>query len=452
MSKTGQEMLKLWKALPNKAPTSPAENTKPEVKSPAKTQDDQPHAADPPKAGGKPGAAGKPAVRGDSKIMKLQESIKAAGYDPGPIDGKMGPKTRAAVKKFQQANGLAVDGTAGPKTQTALKSAKPVAAGAASSGDSESPASPNSAASSQSAGESEPALAGKSTSALQSIWVEPAGPTLITGKQRQLVAKGDYADGDQHDLTNELEWSSADSQIVSVRKGLLVAGAKCGKTSVTALDRESGVRAKIDVTVAPVGAAVLESLTISPRIKSIMRGEKQQFRATGKYSDGRTEDLTDKVEWWCGWPEGMSIERGLATAGSHGPESESKPEPMWIMAGEMNNDVTDILDFVMTKAPPGKGGPTKSAGDHDFESISVSPNQYRVASGEKIQYKATATVAGGATMDVTRFVYWTSSAPSVVSINRLGGAVVHGDSGSATITATDESSGVSGHVTVTVSG
>jgi hypothetical protein len=125
---------------------------------------------------------------------------------------------------------------------------------------------------------------------------------------------------------------------------------------------------------------------------------------------------------------------------------------MWIMAGEMNNDVTDILDFVMTKAPPGKGGPTKSPGDHDFESISVSPNQFRVAPGEKVQYKATATVGGGVTMDVTRFVYWTSSAPSVVSINRLGGAVVLGDSGSATITATDESSGVSGHVKVTVAG
>ena len=41
---------------------------------------------------------------------ELQERLGAAGFDPGGVDGRMGPKTIAAVKAFQKANGLVPDG------------------------------------------------------------------------------------------------------------------------------------------------------------------------------------------------------------------------------------------------------------------------------------------------------------------------------------------------------
>lgn len=52
------------------------------------------------------------------EVKKLQESLINAGYDLGSsgADGKYGPKTQAAVKQYQQANGLAVDGIAGNNT------------------------------------------------------------------------------------------------------------------------------------------------------------------------------------------------------------------------------------------------------------------------------------------------------------------------------------------------
>lgn len=55
-----------------------------------------------------------------SDVRDLQNRLKNLGYDPGPIDGIFGPKTEAAVKKFQQDNGLVVDGIVGPKTYAAL--------------------------------------------------------------------------------------------------------------------------------------------------------------------------------------------------------------------------------------------------------------------------------------------------------------------------------------------
>lgn len=53
-------------------------------------------------------------------ISDIQNALAAQGYKPGPVDGSLGPMTRAAIKAYQAANGLAVDGVAGPKTQAAL--------------------------------------------------------------------------------------------------------------------------------------------------------------------------------------------------------------------------------------------------------------------------------------------------------------------------------------------
>ncbi|MBX7100388.1 MAG: peptidoglycan-binding protein [Myxococcaceae bacterium] len=56
-----------------------------------------------------------------AEVKELQSRLQAQGFDPGPVDGDYGPRTRAAVTAFQQAHGLEVDGVAGPKTWAALE-------------------------------------------------------------------------------------------------------------------------------------------------------------------------------------------------------------------------------------------------------------------------------------------------------------------------------------------
>jgi len=58
----------------------------------------------------------------------LQLWLRAAGHDPGPIDGIYGPKTGRAVVAFQQQAGLSVDGIVGPKTCASLYEATGVVA------------------------------------------------------------------------------------------------------------------------------------------------------------------------------------------------------------------------------------------------------------------------------------------------------------------------------------
>ena len=51
---------------------------------------------------------------------EIQTALKNAGYDPGSMDGKIGPRTRQAIKDFQKSKGLVPDGVAGPKTWASL--------------------------------------------------------------------------------------------------------------------------------------------------------------------------------------------------------------------------------------------------------------------------------------------------------------------------------------------
>ena len=59
-----------------------------------------------------------------SQIEHLQRGLIEQGFDPGEIDGAMGPATRAALRAFQQARGLVADGYPGPETLAELDAGK----------------------------------------------------------------------------------------------------------------------------------------------------------------------------------------------------------------------------------------------------------------------------------------------------------------------------------------
>ncbi len=61
-----------------------------------------------------PGAGSGPA--GSQTVRTLQRSLALAGYSPGPIDGRYGPLTTRAVRRFQTAHGLPANGIAGAPT------------------------------------------------------------------------------------------------------------------------------------------------------------------------------------------------------------------------------------------------------------------------------------------------------------------------------------------------
>jgi peptidoglycan hydrolase-like protein with peptidoglycan-binding domain/DNA invertase Pin-like site-specific DNA recombinase len=55
-----------------------------------------------------------------ARVRALQRQLGTLGWQPGPVDGLFGPRTEAAVLRFQTDAGIAVDGIAGPDTRKAL--------------------------------------------------------------------------------------------------------------------------------------------------------------------------------------------------------------------------------------------------------------------------------------------------------------------------------------------
>jgi hypothetical protein len=56
------------------------------------------------------------------QLRGVQRRLNILGYNAGPVDGDMGPRTELAVLNFQADNSpLVIDGLPGPRTQRALR-------------------------------------------------------------------------------------------------------------------------------------------------------------------------------------------------------------------------------------------------------------------------------------------------------------------------------------------
>ena len=64
------------------------------------------------------------ATRDQDLVRQAQMALRDAGFEPGRIDGVMGPKTEAALREFQSAQGLPQTGKLDATTQQQLMAAQ----------------------------------------------------------------------------------------------------------------------------------------------------------------------------------------------------------------------------------------------------------------------------------------------------------------------------------------
>jgi hypothetical protein len=182
----------------------------------------------------------------------------------------------------------------------------------------------------------------------------------------------------------------------------------------------------------PVQQRTLTSIQITLAQATVADGLTDQLTATGKYSDGSSQNLTASVTWTSSATNVATVSAGLVMTLAQG-----------------TTEITGSLSGVTS--PP----VTVTVGAPIVKTLVVSSTSQSIAQGTTVQFTAIGTMTDNSTQNVTGSVAWSSSNPSVASINVNGasGLAMGLTAGSSMISATVTNAlgTVSSSATLTVS-
>jgi len=228
--------------------------------------------------------------------------------------------------------------------------------------------------------------------ALVSIAVTPAIGSIPAGTGQQFTATGTYTDGSTQNVTASATWSSSATGIATINSAGLASSFLQGGTTITASFGAVQAAATLTVT-----APVLASISVTPANPSIALGLSRQFTATGIYTDGSKQNMTNVVTW-------SSSATGVATINSAALATSVKQGSTTIAAS--SGAVQGTATLTVT-APV-------------LVTISVTPANASIALGLQQQFGATGTYTDGSTRNLTAPATWSSSTTSVATISAGG--------------------------------
>ena len=232
--------------------------------------------------------------------------------------------------------------------------------------------------------------------ALISIEVTPVNASIALGTKQQFNAIGIYSDGSTQDLTASVVWASSLTAVATIDAAGLATSVATGTAVVSATS--GAIVGSTNLTVSP---AVLVTIAVTPAIPSIALGRSQQFTATGTFTNGSMQDITNTVTWSSSDGAVATISMspgtsGLATALSVGTST----------IAAASSGVSGSTTLTVTPAV--------------IVSIEVSPASVSLAKGTTRQLSAVAIYSDGTTADATNTVAWSSSASNVVGVSATG--------------------------------
>ena len=220
------------------------------------------------------------------------------------------------------------------------------------------------------------------------LTITPPDPSIPKGDKMNLSASGKFSDGTAQDLTNQVSWTSANGGVARISdapatKGL-VTGLGAWSTAITVT--LGGIQGSTTLTVSP---PTLTSLTITPPSPSIAKGTSLQLSATGNFSDGSTQDLTNQVSW---------------TAGDNGTAQVSNVSGTQGLVSGLsvgNTSITVILNGI-------QGSTTVAVTQPTLSSLTITAPILSIAKGTTVKLSASGNFSDGSTQDLTNQVSWSS--------------------------------------------
>lgn len=279
---------------------------------------------------------------------------------------------------------------------------------------------------------SSPVASGPSAPTVESLTITPQTAEFADGTTRQFSAKAEFSDGTTQDVTSDATWTSADTGITTIATdgdssgdpAGLARGQSPGSTTISATYQ--GVVGQTGTDAVVVTSAVLTDLRITPQESSIPDGTTQQYTATGIFTDGSNQDLTDQVTWSSSAPAvAMVNANGLATG--QGPGA--------VVIGAVFDTQSDSADLTVTDAV--------------ITDLQLTPGAVSKPKGQTQQFTATGIFSDGSTRNVTENASWSSADPAVATVDSQGLAKGVDTGGPVSISASFDGIQDSAQITVT---
>src|SRR5271163_2200157 len=133
--------------------------------------------------------------------------------------------------------------------------------------------------------------------AVVSIVVSPGNEGIPLGFDQAFTAQGTFTDASTQDVTNSAHWSSLAPGVATISDSPgtngVATGVGAGNTAIMATLGSASGTANLTVT-----TAIMAAIQVNPVSPSIVSGgNKEQFTATGIYTDGSSADITSSVTW-----------------------------------------------------------------------------------------------------------------------------------------------------------
>lgn len=310
---------------------------------------------------------------------------------------------------------------------------------------------------------------------LISISILPQNPTIAVTTTLQFHALGNYSDGSVQNVTRQVTWASSNTAVAQILSTGDSRGQAAGSSTITATLGSMSSSTTLNVT-----NATIVSITVMPSSQTIAVGTTLDFTATGRFSDSSVQTITNDVTFNSDNTAVATIDNNtdIATGVSPGTANiiatfngVSGSAPLTVTAATVSsisvtpataelapnsfvdciatatlsdgttqvitNDVTwsssntsvAAVDNTGSVGAVSAGNATISAKfgavtgtsailvNPQLIAIRISPSSATIAAQTGFAFTALGTFADGSTQDLTDFVLWTSSAPSVATVS-----------------------------------
>ncbi len=244
---------------------------------------------------------------------------------------------------------------------------------------------------------------------LKSIEIVPQNPDkAAAGTNTRFTAIGHFGDSSDlqftRDITTEVSWSSLDTSVLSFSSDPALGGFATAAAAGTTTVKATADSIFSDLSYEVSGATITTLSIPPPSSATLSVGKTLQLAATGTFSDGSTQDLTETVDW-------SSSDPGVATVVATVPGAG--------LVSALAQGTVDITATFGTQS----ASRTLDVSGAALQSIEVTPEGTRaaLAEGTTMQLRATGTYSDGSNGDVTGDVTWSSSNTAVAAIDRNAG-------------------------------